>query len=348
MTWAELFGRGKELLRDAGVAEYELDAWYLFSEAFHISRTQYFLLAREEAAAEKERLSLYEEYLRRRSAREPLQYILKSQEFMGLQFEVNEDVLIPRQDTETLVEEVLKVCKNQKSRMLDMCTGSGCIAVSLAAFGGYEVVEAADLSEAALTVAGRNVCRLLGGGETGCKAEAENAVHGARTEREADNETRRGKSPAAERESEVFGSNPEIFRYDLADGRQVILRHSDLFSAFGPEELYDGIVSNPPYIPRAEIEKLEPEVREFEPKTALDGAEDGLFFYRRLAEECGRHLKPGGRVFFEIGYDQGEAVEKLLKAHGFCERKVIKDLTGKDRVVTAVWPAGSKEEVSHV
>ena len=115
-------------------------------------------------------------------------------------------------------------------------------------------------------------------------------------------------------------------------------RHSDMFEAFDPsQDRFDVIVSNPPYIPSEVIESLEPEVRDFEPRNALDGTEDGLFFYRKLAEECGSFLKENGTVYFEIGHDQGEAVANLLDAHGFKNTRVVKDLAGQDRVVCGTW-----------
>ena len=117
----------------------------------------------------------------------------------------------------------------------------------------------------------------------------------------------------------------------------VSFRHSDMFSAFPETEPFDVIVSNPPYIPSAVIEELEPEVRDHEPRGALDGTADGLYFYRILAEECAKHLTPGGHVYFETGYDQGAAVKELLDIHGFKDTRVIQDLAGKDRVVCGAW-----------
>lgn len=137
MTWGELLKQGQERLKKAGIQEYELDAWYLFEQAFSMSRARYFLDAKEEAAPEAPALKAYENGLERRSGRVPLQHILGTQEFMGMEFFVNAHVLIPRQDTETLVETVLNEQKNRNISVLDMCTGSGCIAVSLKALGGY-------------------------------------------------------------------------------------------------------------------------------------------------------------------------------------------------------------------
>lgn len=285
MTWRQLLEAGKRALKAAGVAEYELDAWYLFEHAFGISRAHFYLCAGEEETASPKQHEVYETYLKRRTEREPLQYILGEQEFMGLSFRVNRNVLIPRQDTEILAETVLSRHKKKETSILDMCTGSGCIAVSLAVLGGYSYVVGADISHEAVLTARKNAERLCGTGA-------------------------------------------------------LDFRESDLFAAFSPEERFDVIVSNPPYIESAEIAKLEPEVSRFEPRTALDGAEDGLFFYRRLCTDCVRHLNDKGCVYFEIGYRQGGAVLSLLEARGFTKTEIINDLTGKNRVVCAVWQAG--------
>ena len=315
--WADVLNYGKKILKNAGIVEADLDAWYLFGQIFGISRAQYFLCARENIAGNtaqkmaaqeqtgnslesknaldcvelwlKEKLSAYENTLEKRASRVPLQQILGQQEFMGLTFFVNEHVLIPRQDTETLVELVLNEQKDKNVSILDMCTGSGCIAVSLKKLGGYACVEGADISEEALKVAKRNSEEILENSDV--------------------NSSRTG----------------------------VTFRRSDMFSAFPETERFNVIVSNPPYIPSAVIEELEPEVRDHEPRGALDGTADGLYFYRILAEECAKHLTPGGRVYFEIGYDQGAAVKELLDIHGFKDTRVIQDLAGKDRVVCGAW-----------
>ena len=187
------------------------------------------------------------------------------------------------------VDAVLNEQKDKNVSILDMCTGSGCIAVSLKKLGGYARVEGADISEEALKVAKRNSEEILENSDV--------------------NSSRTG----------------------------VIFRRSDMFSAFPETERFNVIVSNPPYIPSAVIEELEPEVRDHEPRGALDGTADGLYFYRILAEECAKHLTPGGHVYFEIGYDQGMAVKELLDNHGFKDTRVIQDLAGKDRVVCGAW-----------
>ena len=130
-TWAQILASGQKQLQDAGIAEYHLDAWYLFEHAFGISRMQYFMCSVQKAEPTEDALKEFHGSIARRAKREPLQHILGTQEFMGLEFEVNRHTLIPRQDTETLVELVLTECKEKEIRLLDMCTGSGCIIISI-------------------------------------------------------------------------------------------------------------------------------------------------------------------------------------------------------------------------
>ena len=352
--WADVLNYGKKILKNAGIVEADLDAWYLFEQSFGISRAQYFLCARENIVGStaqkiavqeqhgdllesgnalecaelwlKEKLSAYENALKKRAARIPLQQIIGQQEFMGLSFFVNEHVLIPRQDTETLVELVLQEQKDKDISILDMCTGSGCIAVSLKKLGGYAHVEGADISEEALKVAKRNSEEILENNDVNNDAvnsrteQIQNCTNLTNNQNKQDNSEERMVS--------------EVRR---ASQTGVTFRHSDMFSSFRETEQFNVIVSNPPYIPSAVIEELEPEVRDHEPRGALDGTADGLYFYRILAEECAKHLTPGGHVYFETGYDQGAAVKELLDIHGFKDTRVIQDLTGKDRVVCGTW-----------
>ena len=352
--WADVLNYGKKILKNAGIVEADLDAWYLFEQSFGISRAQYFLCARENivgSTAQKiavqeqhgdllesgnalecaelwleEKLSAYENALKKRAARIPLQQIIGQQEFMGLSFFVNEHVLIPRLDTETLVELVLQEQKDKDISILDMCTGSGCIAVSLKKLGGYAHVEGADISEESLKVAKRNSEEILENNDVNNDAvssrteQIQNCTNLTNNQNKQDNSEERMVSEASK-----------------LSQAGVTFRHSDMFSNFPETEQFDVIVSNPPYIPSAVIEELEPEVRDHEPRGALDGTADGLYFYRILAEECAKHLTPGGHVYFEIGYDQGMAVKELLDNHGFKDTRVIQDLAGKDRVVCGAW-----------
>lgn len=352
--WADVLNYGKKILKNAGIVEADLDAWYLFEQSFGISRAQYFLCARENIVGStaqkiavqeqhgdllesgnaldcaelwlKEKLSAYEHALKKRAARIPLQQIIGQQEFMGLSFFVNEHVLIPRQDTETLVELVLQEQKDKDISILDMCTGSGCIAVSLKKLGGYAHVEGADISEESLKVAKRNSEEILENNDVNNDAvssrteQIQNCTNLTNNQNKQDNSEERMVSEASK-----------------LSQAGVTFRHSDMFSNFPETEQFDVIVSNPPYISSAVIEELEPEVRDHEPRGALDGTADGLYFYRILAEECAKHLTPGGHVYFEIGYDQGMAVKELLDNHGFKDTRVIQDLAGKDRVVCGAW-----------
>ena len=352
--WADVLNYGKKILKNAGIVEADLDAWYLFEQIFGISRAQYFLCARENIVGStaqkiavqeqhrdllesgnalecaelwlKEKLSVYESALKKRVARIPLQQIIGRQEFMGLTFFVNEHVLIPRQDTETLVELVLQEQKDKDISILDMCTGSGCIAVSLKKLGGYAHVEGADISEESLKVAKRNSEEILENNDVN------NDAVSSRTE-QIQNCTNLTNNQNKQDNSE----DRMISEVRTVPQTGVTFRRSDMFSSFRGTEQFDVIVSNPPYIPSAVIEELEPEVRDHEPRGALDGTADGLYFYRILAEECAKHLTPGGHVYFEIGYDQGMAVKELLDNHGFKDTRVIQDLTGKDRVVCGTW-----------
>ena len=291
MTLRQLLEEGREELEKAGVADWALDARYLLMAAFDLDLAS--LLVKQErqilpGGESEEKIHRYRQMIGRRAERIPLQQILGEQEFMGFPFQVNEHVLTPRQDTETLVELVLRERPDPSQSVLDLCTGSGCIALSLARLGGYRRVWASDLSEEALKVAEQNAKGLL----------------------------------------EELEENKAEFR----------LLKSDLFEGIPKEERFDILTSNPPYIPTEVIEGLEPEVRDHEPRMALDGDEDGLKFYRILAGEAGGFLNPGGAIYLEIGWDQGSKVEELLRQAGFQEIRTVKDLAGKDRVVRAGWP----------
>ena len=352
--WADVLNYGKKILKNAGIVEADLDAWYLFEQSFGISRAQYFLCARENIVGStaqkmtaqeqtgnslesknaldcvelwlKEKLSAYENALKKRAARIPLQQIIGQQEFMGLSFFVNEHVLIPRQDTETLVELVLQEQKDKDISILDMCTGSGCIAVSLKKLGGYAHVEGADISEESLKVAKRNSEEILENNDVNNDAVSSRTEQIQNCTNLTNNQNKQNNS-----------AKRKISEASKLSQAGVTFRHSDMFSNFPETEQFDVIVSNPPYIPSAVIEELEPEVRDHEPRGALDGTADGLYFYRILAEECAKHLTPGGHVYFETGYDQGAAVKELLDIHGFKDTRVIQDLAGKDRVVCGAW-----------
>ncbi len=294
MTYRELLREGEHMLLAAEVPEGELDAWYLFSHCFAMDKGTYFLYMETELPEDMaEAAERFAELIRQRAERVPLQQLLGCQEFMGLSFFINEHVLIPRQDTETLVETALagerawaerSWEKEHSYRLLDLCTGSGCVGLSLAVYLQREKAEIllSDVSTEALGVAEENIRRL-------------------------------------------------------GMGKVCRIVESDVLDAF-PGERFDCIVSNPPYIPSGELEGLMPEVRDHEPRLALDGSPDGLAFYRRIAKEAANYLVPGGRIYLEIGWDQGETVPELLRQAGFLHIEVLKDLAGCDRVVKAAGP----------
>lgn len=276
MTYRECYEQGCRTLQAAGIEETALDARLLLEAVCGTDRNDLLVHGEQQVAPEAE--EKYLNWIRQRAEHIPLQQLTGEQGFMGLTFSVNEHVLIPRQDTEILVEEVLKEL-HDGMRVLDMCTGSGCILLSLLHYSNDCEGLGVDLSAEALEVAGRNVLKVL----TPEKAEHAHFLQ------------------------------------------------SDLFEKV--EGKFEIIVSNPPYIASAEVEKLMPEVRDHEPRMALDGTEDGLYFYRRIIEEAGKHLVSSGMLFFEIGYDQGQAVSELMRTEGYCEVQVVQDYAGLDRVV---------------
>lgn len=280
-TLREAERRGAETLAAAGREEAAQTARLLLCHVLNFNFTDY-VLAREDLLSPRD-TARYEELLTRRASGVPLQYLTREQNFCGLSLYVDERVLIPRQDTECLVEEVLR--DGAGGDLLDLCTGSGCIPLALLKHGNFSCALGADISVEALAVA---------------------EINRART------------------------------------GLALSLRQSDLFSEI--PERFDVITANPPYIESAEIETLSVEVRDYEPRLALDGAADGLAFYRRLAAESGAHLKPGGRLYLEIGMSQGAAVASLLKAAAFSDIQIIRDLAGRDRIVKGSMHAGGTSE----
>lgn len=272
MTYRETLSLGEKVLSVANIVDTKTDAWLLLAMVCKMDRSFYYMHMEDDIPEEE--FKEYEIAVKKRAEHVPLQYIIGESEFMGLKFKVNSNVLIPRQDTETLVEETLKVTA-PGMKVLDLCTGSGCVIISI--LHNVHDVEgyAIDISKQALLVAKEN-------------AKLNNV--------------------------------------------SVNFERSDLFeNVMGT---YDVIVSNPPYIKTAQIAKLMPEVCGFEPVEALDGKEDGLFFYRKIIAECRDYLSSQGRILFEIGYDQGDAVSKMLQDAGLADVRVIKDLARNDRVVT--------------
>lgn len=280
MTYSEMMADGVKLLSDAGFPEARTDVRALLFHACGMDFMSFLRDGASEVPAEQEKC--FQAMLARRMNHEPVQYIIGEQEFCGLSFHVQPGVLIPRPETELLAEEVFK--QSEGKRVLDMCTGSGCIAITVAKLGNAAFVAASDYSPEALTVAKRNATQL---------------------------------------------------------GADVTFFQGDLFESV--EGTYDIIVSNPPYIRSEVVDELMPEVKEFEPRMALDGRSDGLLFYRRICAGAKTYLVSGGRLMFEIGHDQGETVPEILAAEGYVSIEVRKDYAGLDRMVFAVWPGDNKE-----
>ncbi|MDY5845295.1 MAG: peptide chain release factor N(5)-glutamine methyltransferase [Bariatricus sp.] len=299
MTYQEAYKNVTQDLEAANIPDAASDAWILLEHVTGMSRTRYYVDGFGQMKPEEE--ARYLELAEKRLKRIPVQHLTGIQEFMGMAFKVNEHVLVPRQDTEILVEEaessplirgeifsdeereefpeeLLDRRMPENIEVLDMCTGSGCIIISMKKRNPNLKCTAVDLSEEALTVAKENAKRL---------------------------------------------------------GAEITFIQSDMFEDV--QGKYDIIVSNPPYIPTKVIEELEEEVKAHDPFMALDGHEDGLYFYRILAKESVKHLKNGGYLYLEIGHDQKEAVEELLKEAGLKRIRTQKDLAGLDRVVSGVY-----------
>ncbi len=288
MTYKELLKEASDILEKNEVADYKNDARLLCEYVFEKDRS--YLIVHQDEEADEELCKRFNELLDLRAEHVPLQHIIGQVCFMNYNFFVNGDVLIPRQDTEVLVEktyelivEQLKKSDKKSVKILDMCTGSGCIAISL-----YKMlkehkndltieVTASDISEKALETAKKN-------------AKANDAV--------------------------------------------INFVKSNLFGEFENSFDFDFIVSNPPYIEREEIEKLMPEVRDYEPRKALDGGKDGLDFYRIITKDAKKNTN-SFYLIYEIGYNQGEDLKRIFLENGYDDIDIIKDLAGLDRVALA-------------
>ena len=305
MNLSTMLRYGRKILEEASITDASVDAMELLQFVCGIDRNYYYMHMDEEISSENQ--MKYEALVEKRASHIPIQQITGRAYFMGLEFYVNEHVLIPRFDTEVLVEETLKCidaylkthvneigdaekntireckttvneknkCKNKGNvKVLDMCTGSGCIILSIKDMKPDVEATGVDISEEALAVAKKN--------------------------------------------SKSLNLPVEFIQ-------------SDLFSYI--QGKYAIIVSNPPYIPTAVIETLDAEVKDHEPLMALDGTADGLYFYRKISKQALEYLEDGGYLCFEIGHDQGPAVSEFMKELGYTDVKVVKDLSGFDRVV---------------
>lgn len=281
MTVLEVISKSTEFLAKKGVDSPRLQTELLLAHVLQLPRMKLYLNF-ERALTEPELDSL-RQLVQRRGQREPLQHLVGCTSFCGLEIAVNRHVLIPRPETELLAEagwDFLSTFNSQPSTALDFGTGSGCIAIALAAKCPGARVVALDVSTDALAIATQNA--------------AKNGM-----------------------------------------AEHIEFRHSDGFAALRPDERFDLILSNPPYIASAEIDTLEPEVRDHDPRGALDGGPDGLDFYRRLAIEAGTFLQPHGKLMLEFGEGQAEAISAILSSAGWSVEAVRPDYTKRLRYLVA-------------
>ena len=276
-SYRKLLTKAANILKDANIENIEYDIKTILRDTFDIDYNKFVMDMDNEFEADK---SLEYEFISRIEKRKkhiPLQYIINKQNFYGLDLYVNESVLIPRYDTENIVDCIVKDFEGSKDiSVLDLCTGSGCIAISLKK-NGFEKVFALDISDKALEVAKHNAY-----------------IHNA----------------------------------------DITFIKSDLYKELPNDIRFDLIVSNPPYIRTGEIEKLDDEVKDFEPKLALDGGKDGLDFYKKILNLSKDFINKNGSLYFEIGYDQAKDVVDLAKKEGYYNIQIIKDLSGRDRGIS--------------
>jgi release factor glutamine methyltransferase len=286
MTVLEGIQKSTEFLAKKDVESPRLQAELLLAHVLKLPRMKLYL--NFERALSDSETGAFREFVKRRAQREPLQYITGSTSFCGLEIAVNRHVLVPRPETELLAElgwQSLDQLRTSNSELrtplaLDFGTGSGCIAIALAAKSPPAKITALDISPEALAIAKQN-------------AEA----------------------------------NKVADRIDFLTG--------DGFAALPNQAPFDLIISNPPYIPSAEIETLDPEVRDFDPRGALDGGNDGLDFYRRFAAEARSFLKPDGKIMVEFGDGQSESIRNIFEEQNWIVEAVREDYTQRQRILIA-------------
>ena len=283
MNYSELYEDGTRKLSAAGISEAALDARLLLE--FITGHDRNTLLAHPDTFVSDEDAARYDAVIAKRCTRIPLQHLTGSCEFMGIDFRVSDKVLIPRQDSECLVEEAMRFVSDG-SDILDLCTGSGCLLLSLMHYKNGCRGVGVDISEEALEIARHNL-------------------------------------DALDKSGGLNGGSAQFIAGDMYDALS------------GHDRRFDAIISNPPYIKTSDIPGLMPEVRDHDPVIALDGGDDGLAFYRRIAEGAPQYLAKDGRIFLEIGFDQAEAVTRIFSDAGFTDIEVVKDYSGNDRVIVA-------------
>lgn len=284
MKIRDILKKGIESLNKSDIEDTSLKARMILANI--LNKNKEYLLIHDEEEINEKIANLYMQKIEELKNQKPIQYIIKKQEFMGFDFYVDENVLIPQPDTEILVEEVLSIIdsneqqfKCKKNCILDLCTGSGAIAVSLSKILNSDevLVYGSDVSEESLKIAKKNA---------------------------------------------------------IQNCSKVVFLKSNIFEQINKNYNFDIIVSNPPYIETKTIQELSEEVRK-EPHIALDGGEDGLYFYREIIKNAKQYLNSKGYLAFEIGYNQREEVERILDENGYKNIYSKKDLSGNDRVVVA-------------
>lgn len=277
-TIQDALSEGIKSLKEAEIESYILESQLLLSKV--INKDRLFIMVNKDYKLSDEEIKKYLKLINIRKEKMPIKYILGTCEFMGLPFKIKEGVLIPRPDTEILVEKSIEVIKkNNYKNISDVCCGSGIIGISLAAFINKINVDCFDIESVPLEVTYENI-----------------------------------KLNKLEERVKVFRSN--LLEYAIKNSIK-----------------YDMIVSNPPYIKKNEIMDLMEDVKNYEPHVALDGGDDGLYFYKMIVEQSKDILNNEGSIAFEIGYDQKEEVSYILESNGFVNIESYKDLAGLDRVV---------------
>lgn len=280
MTLSDVYKKGKELLCSAGIEDSDFDSLYLLEHFFGADRTA--LILHGERKADSSLCERFFSAVEERKTGKPLQYIVGKWNFMGYDFLVGEGVLIPRDDTEIVVEEAIEYLKDIKNpKVIDLCSGSGAIAVSIAKLFPESEVTALEYSDLAIEYLKKNI------------------------------ELNRAE-------------NVTVFKGDVT-------KCSDSFQ----NESFDLVISNPPYIQSEEIDTLQTELQ-FEPRMALDGGEDGLYFYRRITEKWAEKVKKGGMLAYEVGEEQFEPVGQMVEEKGFVDVKYRLDLQGFKRTVSGI------------
>lgn len=301
MTVLEGIQKSTEFLAKKEIESPRLQAELLLAHVLKLARMKLYLNF-ERALTEAETDS-YRELIKRRSQREPLQHITGSTSFCGLEIAVNRHVLVPRPETEILAEagwSFLSTLNSQLSTALDFGTGSGCIAIALAAKCPNAKITALDISHDALETAKQNA----------------------------------GRNNLSEKIEFLQGDSLQ----SLVGRPTPCAPTSEPTERRAPSDtpcLFDLIISNPPYIPTAEIATLDPEVRDFDPRGALDGGADGLDFYRRFALEAQKYLKPTGKIMLEFGDGQGDSIRKIFEEQKWIVEAIREDYTQRQRILIA-------------